>query len=937
MAQKKKAALRDERIERELPTEKYLERARLTPQDQIDLSESSFEGLDEERVEKSRERNGSNEMARSAGSPWPKRLLSAFMTPFSLLLLVVAAVSIVIEFIPDNNGMSNAQTDPSWWVTPLVILVMVLLSGIISFVENTKSQHSSAQLHRFTENTSTVIRNGKASEMANSQIVVGDIVRLGAGDMVPADCRLIEAKDLFLNQSALNGESTPSEKKAEAYSRTPESLFDIPNLAFCGSSVVSGTASAIVLEVGTQTVLGHVSKKLAQKRGKTAFEKGISSITKLLMSFMAVMVPAVFIFRGLALNQLGDLALWRMTAASAENWLMALNFSISIAVGITPSLLPMQVASNLARGAVNMSKKKVIVKDINAIQNFGAMDVLCTDKTGTLTEGNSTLSDYIDFHEQIYEPLIRLAFLNARFQTGIRNPIDRSLIEYLDTKPDDEKMLLDRFEKLDEVPFDFQRKMLSILVRDRQEGRNLIVTKGFPGTVKDRIGRIFDDGRVRQATPADIELIKHTAEKYAALGTRVILLAVTESSKESISPEDENDLIFMGYVTFKDAPKDTAASAIKDLWAKGVRVKVLTGDSLAGSLALLEQTGFKDVRSLSGPKMAALSDQELSVAVEDCDLFVKLSPEDKERIVLALKKRGHVVGFMGDGINDASALRAADIGISFKEATDIAKEAADIIMLENDLAVLNDGIEEGRKAYINMMKYLKGQTSSNFGNMLSQLIGALWIPFIPMAPVQLIILDLITSISCACMPFDRVDPHMIAKPLRFDVEEIKWFMFLFGPISSIIDICTFALLFFFIAPNAAVQGQLIGSYQASWTLAAEGSLEGMKHLAFIAIFQTGFFIESLVTQNVVYVFLRTDRIPILRSRPSLTFGFSILVSVLIGFFVVYVPDVQSVFGFASHPDLPWIFLAFLLLLFAGYLALTQGMKSVYMKKFRKLL
>lgn len=916
---------------------KVREEALLTPEKALSDLNSRKSGLTAEEVLSSRERFGPNEMAKTKKSSALKRLLLSFATPFTILLLVVAIVSVIVECIPDSQGNMDIVTDSSWWVSPLIIVAMVMLSGIVSFIENSRSQKSSEKLRHFTENTSTVIRDGKVEELANSEIVVGDIVRLGAGDMIPADVRIVEAKDLFLNQSALNGESAPAEKAATASNEEIESLFDIQNLAFSGSSVISGTGLAVVREVGSKTILGSLSKKLAQKRGKTTFEKGVSSIARLLMSFMLVMVPSVFIFRGLAVNYLGDLPAWQKMVTSPENWLIALSFAITVAVGLTPALLPMQVASNLARGAVNMSKRKVIVKDINSIQNFGAMDVLCTDKTGTLTEGNSTLSDYINLEEKSFEPLVQLAYLNAYYQTGIRNQLDRSIIEYLDSKPDDEKALLDRYDRLDEIPFDFDRKMLSILVRDRESGKNIVITKGFTGTVKDKIDRIYVDGTVREASKEDIDAIKNVSEKYAGLGTRVIVVAARYEEKDAISYADEAHLVFLGFITFKDAPKLSAAKAIQELWEKGVRVKVLTGDSLAGSLALMKDTGFKDVQSLSGPKMALMDDEQLAKAVERCDLFVKLSPDDKERIVKALQANDHVVGFMGDGINDAAALRAADIGISFKEATDIAKEAADIILLENDLRVLSEGIDEGRKAYINMMKYLKGQSSSNFGNMISQIVGALWIPFLPMGPIHLILLDLITDVSCACMPFDNVDPHLIKKPLRFDVSEIKWFIFFFGPISSIVDLSAFALLFYFIAPNAPFMGGTIGAYDYSWSLAAEGSVDALRLLSFTAIFQTGFFIESLVTQNVVYLFLRTDKLPLIQSRPSLTFGFSIIVSVLLGFFVIYVPDVQNVFGFASSPDLPWIFIAILVGLLTAYLVLTLITKKLYERKFHKLL
>lgn len=917
---------------------KYLlHEASLTSEEKLLKSNLSKQGLNDEQVEKSKEKFGPNAMAKENKSSVFEHLIKAFSTPFTLLLLVVALITIVVELIPDEKGEMEIFNDKTWRITPLIILIMVFISGIISFFEGIKSERSASELKKFTENTSTVIRNGKTIEIVNSEIVVGDLIRVGAGDMIPADCRVIEAKDLFVDQSSLNGESTPSEKNSMPYNKTTESFFDISNIIFCGSSVISGSAIITVLSVGEKTVFGRLSKKLTQKREKTAFEKGISSITKLLMIFMAIMVPLVFLLRGLSLNNISDYKGWIETITSPENWLIALTFSISVAVGLTPSLLPMQVASNLARGAINMSKKKVIVKDINSIQNFGAMDVLCTDKTGTLTEGNSTLSSYVDFNENNCNNLIDFAFINAFYQTGIRNQIDKCIIEFFDAKPNEKDELTTRFKKIDEIPFDFNRKMLSILVEDSYENKNVLITKGFPGTLKDKIGYINIDGQVKEATKEDIKFIKETSENYAGQGNRVILLAIKYLDKTSITIDDENDLIFVGYATFKDVPKESATKAIHELWRKGVKVKVLTGDSLAGSLSLMEATGFGRVESLSGPKMATMSDEELKKEVERCDLFVKLSPEDKERIVNCLKANDHVVGFMGDGINDSIALKAADVGISFKEGTDIAKEAADMILLENDLEVLSDGIDEGRKAYVNMMKYLKGQTSANFGNMLSQLIGAIWIPFIPMLPIQIILLDLITSISCACMPFDNVDPHMIEKPLRFNVNEIKWFMGMFGPISSIVDLSAFALLLYFVAPSAMIGGNVIGQFNPSWINASEGSIEALKFASFTMIFQTGFFIESLVTQNVVYGLLRTDKLPIIQSRPSLTFGFSIIISVLLGFFVVYVPDVQDIFTFASKPDLPWIFVILLIGLFALYLILVEITKRIYKSKFGKLI
>lgn len=898
---------------------------------------TSEQGLTDEQASESIDINGTNEVVRHKDSNWFTRLFKAFASPFTIMFLVVAGISVALHFIPGDDS----ATDSLWWITPLIIVLIVILSGVIRFVEEGKSQRSTDALKRLTENTSTVYRNGKETELPNSALALGDKIHLGAGDMLPADVRIVKARDFFVNQMALTGESVDVEKKAEPMGdQIPAGMFDFSNVAFQGSSVTSGTAEAVIVRIGVKTVYGNLVSKVASKRTKTAFDRGIDSVTKLLMAFMCVMVPLVFLFRGLAISDLTLGGNWMRDITSLSHWLDTLTFAVSVAVGLTPALLPVQVASDLAKGAVAMSKKKVIVKDINSIQNFGAMDVLCTDKTGTLTEGNSTVSEFINAAGVSDDTVMELAYLNSLYQTGIRNQLDKSVVEYMDTKPDDVARLQARFTRLDEIPFDFNRKMLTILVHDNQTGDNIMITKGFPGTVKEKLAYVNGaDDRLSPLTREGVLAIRDTAETYGALGTRVILVAAKKVSKDAISLDDEKDLVFMGFLTFKDTPKLSAAGALAKLRQYGVRVKVLTGDALASSLALCAETGFGKVKAISGPKMAQMDDAEFQKAVEECDLFVKLSPDDKERIVKALKANKHTVGFMGDGINDAAALKAADVGISFRDATDIAKEAADMILLENDLDVLFDGILEGRRAYNNMMKYTKGQTSSNFGNMISQLAGSIWIPFLPMQAVQIILLDIISDVSCATMPLDRVDDELLLKPCRFSVKEIRWFMFLFGPLSSVVDLCAFALLMYVIAPNAIVNGQPLGLFNPDW------SPLSYQYLSFMAIFETGFFIESLVTQNVVYAFLRTEKLPLIQSRPSTAFGFAILLSILLGFFVIYVPGVQGIFQFAEFPsdsnpntvELPPIFLPMLLGLLTVYVGATEPMKRIYRHRFGRLL
>lgn len=897
------------------------------------LKVDSSKGLTDEEIENSRETYGPNTVVKIKSNNVWVRLLKAFTSPFSLILLVVAFISALISLLPGGSAEEKA----TWWVTPLIIIVMVLLSGGVSFVEETKSLRSAASLKSLTENTSTVIRNGKVVEVPNDQLVVGDIVRIGAGDMLPADVRVISAKDLFVSQAALTGEQQPVEKNIQPLAGQAQKVnpFDVSCLAFEGSNVVSGRGEVCIVNVGGKTVFGALREKVVEKKGKTAFEKGVDSVAKLLLSFMSVMVPLIFIVDGFGIH-FSSSGLIANGYTDYKQWMQALLFAVSVAVGLTPALLPMQVAANLAKGAIKMSGKKVIVKDINSIQNFGAMDVLCTDKTGTLTENSSTLSDYFNFDGVSSPRVLRLAFLNSFSQTGIKSSIDKTIVDYVKADKSFYESVTQDLVKLDEIPFDFERKRLTVLLKDSSDSKFMVV-KGATDSMLKTIGFIKTSQGKRPATKDDLNQILATANNESKKGRRTILIATKDTDKDTITVDDEKDLVFAGYICFEDTPKVSAKKALDSLREYGVTVKVLTGDNEPAARAVCRATGFKEIKVLTGEEIQGMSDEDLVKKVEECNLFVKLSPEDKSRIVISLQKNKHTVGFMGDGINDAAALHAADVGISFKDATDIAKESADIIMLENDLNVLRDGIIEGRKSYVNMMKYVKGQTSSNFGNMISQMIGAIWIPFIPMQAIQIILLDLISDVSCSMIPFDKVDERNIKRPLDFSVSQIRTFMFAFGPLSSAVDMMTFAVLMYFIAPlmvsNIGVATDEIANWgltQFNWGWATDSQ----QYITFMMTFQTGFFLESLLTQNIVYSFLRTDRIPLIQSWPSVTLTLGIVVSCLLGFFVVYVPNVNSAFDMlAINP----LFIAIVAGELIIYGLLTQPTKALYKMKWGRLL
>src|SRR5574344_1574990 len=705
----------------------------------LDTFQTTENGLaDNEHVEANRDAFGPNILTKGKKRNPFLHLLLSFVNPFSIVLLILAVVSFVTDFILAAPGDKN-------FTSSLIIIALVLASGLFRFFQEERSAKVLDHLSELVETTTAVNRDGESQEVPLEEVVVGDVISLAVGDLVPADARILTAKDLFLSQSALTGESEPVEK-TPVLADPNASLTDRSNLAFLGSTVVSGSGTALVLAVGDHTALGQIAVASAKnKKEKTAFDKGVDSVSWTLVRFMLVMVPAVFLINGFTKN----------------DWLSAFLFAISVAVGLTPEMLPMIVTSCLAKGAIAIEKKKVIIKNINSIQNFGAIDILCTDKTGTLTQDRVALEDHLDVNGVTDYRVLRHAFLNSYYQTGLKNLMDQSIISKTKELSANNPALqgLDKiYTKVDEIPFDFQRKRMSVVVKDAS-GKTQMISKGALEEILS-ICTYCESGD--GVVPLDEKILKKVRDMvadYSRRGFRVIAVAQKNnpSAVGAFSTNDEKDMVLIGYLIFFDPPKESTAKALAHLKEYGVTTKVLTGDSAEVAEYIFKLVGLPFTGVLLGKDVEGMDDKSLQIAVEKCNLFAKLSPEDKARVVPALRATGHVDGYMGDGINDAPALKAADIGISVDTAVDIAKESAHVILLEKDLEVLVDGLIEGRKTYANMIKYIKMTASSNFGNIFSELAAAALLPFLPMLPLQLLLLNLIYDFSCIAIPFDNVD------------------------------------------------------------------------------------------------------------------------------------------------------------------------------------
>ncbi|MCU0774331.1 MAG: magnesium-translocating P-type ATPase [Ideonella sp.] len=846
--------------------------ARAEPAAALARLHAHAEGLSAREAAARLARHGRNVIEHDAPQPWWLHLWHCYRDPFNLLLTALAVVSYLTE---------DAKAT-------VVIGVMVVLSTAIRFVQEHRSTRAAEALKAMVSNTATVLRQVRR-EIPISRLVPGDLVVLSAGDMIPADCRVLEANDLFIAQAALTGESLPLEKFADRRTEA-EAPLEQRNLVFMGTNVVSGSATALVVNTGERTVFGALAARAgATDTAPNAFQAGINSVSWLLIRFAAVMVPVVLLVNGF----------------TKGDWLEAFLFALSVAVGLTPEMLPMIVTSTLAKGAVQLSRRKVVVKRLDAIQNLGAMDILCTDKTGTLTQDKIALERHIDPFGRLSEEVLEFAYLNSHFQTGLKNLLDVAVLEHVDLAA--ELKLEQVFRKVDEIPFDFQRRRMSVVV-SRGDGPHELICKGALEEVLAVCTRVRagDEAGAREM-PLDaamLERVQRVTRELAESGLRVVAVAMKAlpPGQTACSIADEAGLVLLGHVAFLDPPKESAAPALRALAAHGVGVKVLTGDNELVAAHVCARVGLRSGPVLLGSQVEGMSDEALGSAALAHDLFAKLAPHHKERIVAALRAQGHVVGFMGDGINDAPALRAADVGISVDSGVDIAKEAADVILLEKSLMVLDEGVVEGRATFCNMLKYIRMTASSNFGNVFAVLVASAFLPFLPMLPLHLLVQNLLYDMSQTGIPFDHVDAELVNQPLKWNPGDIGRFMLFFGPISSVFDLTAFAVMWWVFSAN---------------TLAEQG------------LFQSGWFVVGLLTQTLIVHMIRTPKLPFIESRASAPLTAMTGAIVLLGLWLPMGPWA----GYFKLQALPPAFFAWLAGILLGYALLTTWMKRTYIRRF----
>ncbi|HTL58324.1 MAG TPA: magnesium-translocating P-type ATPase [Candidatus Limnocylindrales bacterium] len=855
----------------------------------LQLLGSSSAGLTEEEVAARLEKYGPNEVAHEKRHGWLERLYVAARNPLVILLTVLA----IISFVAPQGDV----------ITGIIMLVMVLLGLSLRFIQETRADTAAAKLKAMIRVTATVCRDRLIKEIPLQQLVPGDVVKLCAGDMVPGDVRLLSAKDLFVIQATLTGESLPVEKSDALDTRDKVSAIERTNLCFLGTSVESGSATAIIFATGGQTYFGKVAKSLSGQQADSAFERGVKRFTWLMIRFMAVMVPLVFVINGL----------------SKHDWKEAFFFSLAIAVGLTPEMLPMIVSVCLSKGALAMSKKKVIVKRLNSIQNFGAMNVLCTDKTGTLTIDKVILEIYCDVFKNENQEVLRDAYLISHFQTGLKNVLDRAVLQHQELH---KELSLERYTKVDEIPFDFSRRMMSVAV-EGPGGERQLLTKGAPEAVFARCTHFESEGEVFAMEPILVGNLIEQVNDLSEDGFRVLAVATKKLDKRpAYSKADESDLVLTGYLAFLDPPKDTAAKAISVLCQHGINVKVLTGDNDLVTRKVCREVGINAEKIVLGSQVETMSDLQLAEAVGSTDIFARLSPAHKQRIVKAIQQKGHVVGFIGDGINDAPALRAADVGISVDNAVDIAKESADVILLEKSLLVLEEGVLEGRKVFVNILKYVRMGASSNFGNMFSVIGASAWLPYLPMQPLQILTNNLLYDFSQIPIPTDNVGPQQIAKPRPWHIGEIARFIIFVGPISSIFDYTTYLMMWFVFKCNSL---GLMPPPELAYRFPP--AADPNKTYA-SALFSTGWFVESLMTQTLIIHVIRTNLLPFVQSRASWQLTMTTLLVMAAGAYLPYSPLAPKL-GFVPLPLLYWPLLAITLLCYVG---LTQIVKTWLIRK-----
>ncbi|NIG35529.1 magnesium-translocating P-type ATPase [Pantoea sp. ICBG 828] len=855
-------------------------------------------GLVEREAEARLQIYGRNQVEHDKAPPALVQLIQAFNNPFIYVLLALALVSFFTDYwMPLRHGEETDLTGV------IIIVTMVTLSGLLRFWQEFRTNKAAQALKSMVRTTATVLRRESVQQAPQKQevditsLVPGDIIYLSAGDLVPADVRLLDSRDLFISQAILTGESLPVEKydvtghvasKQASASDKDASLLELGSVCLMGTNVSSGSAKAVVVATGGETYFGSLAKSIVGNRTQTAFDRGVNSVSWLLIRFMLVMVPVVLLINGL----------------TKGDWLDASLFALAVAVGLTPEMLPMIVSSNLAKGAIAMSRRKVIVKRLNAIQNLGAMDILCTDKTGTLTQDNIILEHHLDCAGVENSRVLMLSWLNSHYQSGTPNLMDRAILRY--GKGRISADMSDYYSKVDELPFDFVRRRVSVVVRDRRLNQQMLICKGAVEEMlsiasAEREGKLIQP--LNETRRAELLALAH---QYNQQGFRVLLVAsralAEPALQQALSVADEQGLTIEGLLTFLDPPKESAAKAITALNDNGVTVKVLTGDNPVVTARICQQVGIDCGEILTGEAIAAMSDEQLAQAAARSSVFAKLTPLQKSRILRALQQQGHTVGFLGDGINDAPALRDADVGISVDSAADIAKESSDIILLEKDLMVLEEGVMKGRETFGNIIKYLNMTASSNFGNVFSVLVASAFIPFLPMLAIHLLIQNLMYDLSQLALPWDKMDREFLRKPRKWDARNIKRFMLWIGPTSSIFDITTFALMWYVFAANTP---------------------------AMQSLFQSGWFVEGLLSQTLVVHMLRTRKIPFIQSRAALPVLLTTACVMIAGILLPFSP-LGAMVGLVP---LPWSYFPWLLATLLGYCLVAQGMKTLYIKRF----
>ena len=854
--------------------------ARLSPPALFEKLAGTPGGLSSTEAIARRTRYGANVLAKDQRTGIAVLVWRSVNNPLVALLSVLAVISF-------------ATGDPR---AGIMMSAMIVLGVGLKLIQEAKAQNAAAKLKAMISVTATVMRDGSPQELPVSQLVPGDVVRIAAGDMIPADIRIFIAKDLFVTQGALTGESFPVEKFEVEKDTAIADPVELTCIGFLGTSVESGSAEGLVVATGKETYLGSIAHSLGEAQPETTFDKGIARFTHVMLNFILIMVPLVFVTNGV----------------TKGNWVEAFFFAVAVAVGLTPELLPMIVTVCLSQGALTMSRKKVIVKRINAIQNLGAMDVLCTDKTGTLTLDHVILERHCDVALKEDDGVLALAYINSHFQTGLKNVLDRAVLAHTETH---QHAKIPDFAKVDEIPFDFQRRIMSVVVRT-PEGNDRIISKGAPEAIFPRCANFELGGVLYPMDHAHIDALKAEYEKLSADGFRVLAIASKEIPPRGVvagdaTPycnADECDLILNGYVAFLDPPKETAAAAIQGLQSHGIAVKVVTGDNDLVARKICSEVGLPVEFVLLGNDVEKMTDEELAGAAERTTLFARVSPAHKQRIIRALQSRQHTVGFMGDGINDAPALHAADVGISVDTAVDVAKESADLILLEKSLLVLEVGVVEGRKVFANILKYVRMSASSNFGNMFSVLGASIFVPFLPMAPIQILANNLLYDIGQTAIPTDDVDPEQVEKPRPWDIHKLTRFIALIGPCSSVFDYTTYVMMLY-----------IFNCWDTSTPAAAAHSA---------SLFQTGWFVESLLTQTLIIHVIRTNRIPFLQSRASLPLIAMSSAIIIVGAGIPYT-SLGVYLGFLPLPGLYWPLLALTL---GCYLVLTQAVKSWLFRK-----